>query len=71
MFGRPRRARKAKATIEISGYLVQFIPGGFYHLKDGALFTGVHHRAAAYSISQNLLPLAIKAANSPGKWVTK
>lgn len=66
----PRRARKAKATVEAAGFLVRFVPGGYYHLTDGRLYTGVHRRGAGPTIVEKLLPLARKSAETPGEWVT-
>lgn len=66
----PRRVRKAKATVEPGGHLVRFVPGGYYHLLDGKLYTGVHRRAAGVKIAEKLLPLAIKAAETPDQWTT-
>jgi hypothetical protein len=66
----PRRTKKAKATVEPGGYLVRFVPGGYYHLKGGALFTGVRRQEAGQTIVEKLLPLAKKSARTPGEWVT-
>lgn len=66
----PRRKRKAKAVAEDGGFLVQFVPGGFYHYSDGQLYTGVHRRAAGRTITEKLVPLARKAAETPTEWVT-
>lgn len=67
----PRRRRKAKAAAEDSGgFLVRFIPGGWYHLVDGRLLTGVHRREAGATIAAKLLPLAVKASETPDQWVT-
>lgn len=68
-FGKARRQRKAKAKPEKGGHLIQFIPGGFYHLIDGVLYTGVHRRVAAKGITETLLPLAQKASATPEEWV--
>jgi hypothetical protein len=66
----PRRQRKATAATEDGGFLVRFVPGGHYHLVDGRLFTGVHRREAGPTFVAMLLPLAIKAAETPEQWVT-
>lgn len=66
----PRRKRKAKATVETGGHLVRFVPGGYYHLTDGMLYTGVHRREAGPKIAEKLLPLARKAAETPDQWTT-
>ncbi|MBY3150900.1 hypothetical protein HFO56_00460 [Rhizobium laguerreae] len=66
----PRRKRKAKAAAEAGGFLVRFVPGGYYHLTDGKLLTGIHKREAGATIVEKLLPLAIKAAAAPEEWVT-
>ena len=63
-----RRQRKAKAKKEKGGYLINFIPGGFYHLADGVLYTGVHRLVASKGITEKLLPLAQKAAATPDEW---
>ena len=66
----PRRKRKAKAVAEEGGFLVQFVPGGFYHFADGRLYTGVHRRLAGPTINEKLQPLALKASEAPSEWVT-
>lgn len=66
-----RRQRKAKAVIEPNGFEIQFIPGGFYHLKSGKLYTGIKHNLASEKIAAKLLPLAVKAIETPNVWVTK
>lgn len=67
-----RRKRKAMAVVETGGFLIRFIPGGFYHYSDsdGQLFTGVHRRTASQKITDTLLPLAQKAITTPNQWVT-
>nr|WP_250808102.1 hypothetical protein [Neorhizobium tomejilense] len=65
-----RKARKAKAVREEGGFLVHFVPGGYYHLVDGQLLTGVHRRTAGPTIVRSLLPLAEKSVLKPGTWVT-
>jgi hypothetical protein len=66
----PKRRRKAKAVAEEGGFLVRFVPGGYYHLTEGRLFTGVHRREAGATIVAKLLPLAVKAAENLDQWVT-
>lgn len=66
---RTRKKRKAKATKEIGGHLVEFRPGGFYHLVNSELLTGVHRRLASDAMHIKLLPLARRAAASLGEWV--
>ena len=65
----PRRQRKAKATSEPTGCLVRFVPGGYYHLDSGRLFTGVRRKPAAPKTEMALLPLALRAAEKPNEWV--
>ncbi|MCZ7861548.1 hypothetical protein O9X98_09060 [Agrobacterium salinitolerans] len=58
------------AVAEEGGFLVHFVPGGFYHFADGRLYTGVHRRPAGPTIAKKLQPLALKASEAPSQWVT-
>lgn len=64
-----RRKRKAMAKPEDSGFLIHFVPGGFYHLRGEILLTGVHKRPASLKMHLKLLLLAKAASQSPYQWV--
>jgi hypothetical protein len=65
-----RRKRKARSVAEKEGFLIQFIPGGFYHFIDGRLFTGVRRAPAGETIKEKLMPLAKLSVEHQGQWVT-
>lgn len=64
-----RQKRKARLEKLVSGEnAIHFIPGGYYYLIDGKLYTGVHKRLASETIHAKLLALAIRAAGNKGEW---
>lgn len=67
----PRRARTRNPTNKKPlGVLIQFVPGGFYHLFEGRLYTGVHRRLASDNMQNKLLALAHRAKDAKGEWTT-
>lgn len=71
VFGQRRKIGKARAKKEKGGYLVEFRPGGFYHLRDGKLYTGLHERPAGKTPTEKYLPLALRAVERLGEWVLR
>lgn len=71
MIRKRRKGRSARFNYSLidGTAMIQFIPGGFYRLIDGVLYTGVNEYRASERIQTKLLPLALRAAERPGEWV--
>lgn len=67
-----RSTRKARATRHpVSGFTIQFIPGGFYHYRNSRLHTGIKNKLASDKVQAKLMPLTYTAIRHLGEWVAR